>query len=158
FEIDRDVLKYRVPSALGSQSTPDTLMRAAFETRPDLRALGYQKDRAQASIDLAKRNRIPDISLNVQYTPSSTAQPQTLSFGITAPLPVFYQQQGEVKKAEADYATQSAQRAKLSAQVVSDVESGYAAFSQSRVLVERMESTLLERAKTARDITKRQFD
>lgn len=168
FEVDRDILKYRVPGALQSAS-PESLLKSAFEQRPDLRAIGYQRERAQAAIALAKRQRFPDISLNVQYSQISTffnggsgtnaaPQPPTLTVGVQAPLPVFYQQQGEIRKAEADYDTQSLEQAKTTAQVVADVESGIAAFLTSRRLVERMEASLLERAKTARDITKRQFE
>ena len=73
------------------------------------------------------------------------------------PLPLFYQQQGEIRRAEADYNTQSLQQAKLTAQVVSDVETAYASLSTTRRLVERMESILLDRARTAKDITQRQF-
>ncbi len=38
FDIDRDVLKYRIPDTLKTTS-PDALLRSAFEKRPDLRAL-----------------------------------------------------------------------------------------------------------------------
>jgi cobalt-zinc-cadmium efflux system outer membrane protein len=156
FDVETDILKYRVPGSLAS-ANPDGLVKSAFDTRPDLKALGYQRARAQAQIDLAKRQRFPDIALSAQYTPTSAAQPQTLSFGVTVPLPLFYQQQGEIRRAEADYDTQSLQQAKLTAQVVSDVETAFASFSASRRLVERMETTLLDRARTARDITQRQF-
>ena len=37
FDVDRTVLKYRVPATLQS-SSPDALLRQAFERRPDLRA------------------------------------------------------------------------------------------------------------------------
>jgi cobalt-zinc-cadmium efflux system outer membrane protein len=161
FGIDKDILKYRVPGVLQT-STPEALLRSAFEQRPDLRAQGYQAQRAENAIALAKRLRFPDLSLNAQYTQTgsgqSAIQPPTISFGISGTLPVFYQQQGEIRKAEADYDTQTLTQAKLTAQVVNDVESAYAQFGSSRKLVERMEASLLERAKTARDITKRQFE
>ena len=161
FDVDHTSLKFRIPTALQSQ-TPDGLMKTAFEQRADLRALGFQRERAAASIALAKRQRFPDIGLSVQYTQIGTGQnalqPPTLSVGVQGQLPIFYQQQGEIRKAEADYDTQSLQQAKTTAQVVADVESGYAAFVASRRLVERMEASLLERAKTARDITQRQYE
>jgi cobalt-zinc-cadmium efflux system outer membrane protein len=157
FDVDRTVLKYRVPAALQAPS-PDSLMKTAFEQRPDLRAYGHQRERAEAAIALAKRQRFPDLALSVQYTAQSAIQPQTMTFGIQGQLPIFYQQQGEIRRAEADYDAQSLQQAKTTAQVVSEVEAGFAAFSTSRRLVERMEGSLLERARTARDITKRQFE
>jgi cobalt-zinc-cadmium efflux system outer membrane protein len=160
FDIDRDTIKYRVPDALRA-SSPDALLRSAFERRPDLRALGYQRQSAEAQIHLAKRLVFPDIALSVNYTQTGTGslsiQPPTLSVGLSAPLPVFYQQQGEIRKAEASYNTQSLMQAQTTALVLSDVESAYAAFAGSKLLVERMEGTQLEQARLARDITQRQF-
>ena len=144
-----------------------TLVNEAFAHRPDLAAYMFQKERAEASIRLAKRNVIPDISISGQYTQTGTAdnsvQPPTLTFGVTSGLPIFYQQQGEIRQAEADSDTQSLERAKVEAQVVSDVESAYASYVTSRALVDRMKGVggrhgLYDTAKTARDIVKKQFD
>jgi cobalt-zinc-cadmium efflux system outer membrane protein len=160
FDIDRGVLKYRIPDTLRT-SSPDALLRDAFEKRPDLRALGYLRQSAEAQIRLSKRLVFPDIALSVDYTQTGTGQqaiqPPTLSVGLSAPLPVLYQQQGEIRKAEANYNTQSLMQAQTTAQVVSDLEAAYAAFGASKHLVERMEGTELEQAKLARDVTERQF-
>jgi cobalt-zinc-cadmium efflux system outer membrane protein len=160
FEVDRDALQYRVPDMLKS-SSPDVLLRSAFEKRPDLIALGYQRQSAEAQIHLSKREVFPDIALSANYTQTGTGlnaiQPPTLIIGLSAPLPVFYQQGGEVRRAEANYNTQSLVQAQTTAQVVSDVEAAYALFSGSKLLVERMEGTELEQARIARDITQRQF-
>jgi cobalt-zinc-cadmium efflux system outer membrane protein len=79
--------------------------------------------------------------------------------GVSLPVPVFYQMQGEVKQAEAQYDTSSLQQAKTTALVVSDVSGGYAAYDSSRKLVQRMETgSLLKSAKTARDITRLQYE
>ena len=43
------------------------------------------------------------------------------------------------------------------AQVANDVATAYAGFKANRELVERMEGTLLGRARTARDIVERQY-
>jgi cobalt-zinc-cadmium efflux system outer membrane protein len=108
------------------------------------------------------RSRCPDITLSVQYTQTGTGQsaiqPPTLGVGLSAPIPFFYQQQGEIRRAEADSTSQALQLGKLEAQVVSEVETAFSTFVTSRRLVERMESGLLERARKARDITKLQFD
>ena len=49
-------------------------------------------------------------------------------------------------------------REKAEASVVSDLETAWAGLVAARQLVERMESTLLERAKQARDIAKVQYE
>jgi cobalt-zinc-cadmium efflux system outer membrane protein len=160
YDVDKDTLKFFVPQSIAS-SNADGLLKVAFDKRPDLHALGFQEERAKASIALAKRQVFPDLSLGVQYTQTGTGQsaiqPPTLGVSLTGNLPIFYQQQGEIRQAEADYATQTLTRGQSTAQVVSDVENAYAAYVGSRTLVERMESALLASAKKALDITKLQW-
>jgi cobalt-zinc-cadmium efflux system outer membrane protein len=161
YKVDQDLPKFFIPSPLAS-ATADSLMNEAIDHRPDLKALKLQRERALASISLAKRNRFPDLSLNLGYsqqagTTANAAQPPTASLGIIGTLPLFYFQQGEIKKAEADYRTQQLQLAKVEAQLVSDVEAAFNAFVSSRKLVERMERRLLDRSKRARDLVSLQY-
>ena len=166
FEVDTGVLTFADPPAL-SGATEEALLRTAFDRRPDLVAAGYQKASALASIDLARRQRFPDITLSVNYSQIGTGasgtggaiSPPMIVFGVSAPLPVFYQMQGEVRKAEAAYDTSALGQAKTTAQVVNDVSAGYSGYAAARQLVQRMESGgLLKSAKTARDITRLQFE
>ena len=48
------------------------LLRLAFEHRPDLQKAGYDRARALASIDLARRQPLPDLTLSLQYTQTGT--------------------------------------------------------------------------------------
>ena len=160
FDVERDVLRFRVPEALQT-ATVDALRDEALQQRPDLRQAASSEERAEGALALARRQRIPDVTLGAQYTQTGTGQqaiqPPGLTFGFTVGLPVFYQQQGEILHAEADRESQLLQRTKLTAQVVSDVETAYAGFAAAKALVDRMESTLLERARKARDITEIQY-
>ncbi len=161
FSVDDGVLDFSVPGPLVSV-TEDRMLRMAFEHRPDLLALGYQRASAGAALELARRLRFPDITLSAQYTQTGSGQnaiqPPTLSVGLSAPIPIFYQQQGEIRKAEASLDTQSLQQAKATSQVVSDVSTALAAFETSRTLVERMERSLRPSAERAFQITRLQFD
>jgi cobalt-zinc-cadmium efflux system outer membrane protein len=164
YKVDQDLPKFFIPSPLGN-ATPDSLMNEAIEHRPDLKALKLQRDRALASISLAKRLRFPDLQLQLGFNYaapaggafSSNTVPPTLIAGISGNIPLFYQQQGEIKKAEADYRTQQLQLAKVQAQLASDVEGAYNAFASSRKLIERMERRLLDRSKRARDLVSLQY-
>ena len=161
FTVDEHTLDFSVPPQIAGVDE-DRFLRMALDHRPDLLAQGYQRASAEAAIALARRQRFPDIALSAQYTQTgsgqSAIQPPTLSFGITAPIPIFYQQQGEIRKAEANYDTQSLQQAKTTAQVVSDVGAAMSAFSTARGLVERMERQLRPAAERAFQITRLQFD
>ena len=161
FTVDDKGLDYAVRSSLANADL-DRLLRTALEHRPDLQALGYQRSSAEAAIALARRQRFPDITLSAQYTQtgdgSQSIQPPTISFAVSAPIPIFYQQQGEIKKAEANLDTQALTQAKTVAQVVSDVSTAVAGYDAARALIERMEKLLRPSAERAFVITRLQFD
>lgn len=149
-----------VPPALGRE-TRETLLRRAIQSRPDVLAARRQKERADAALALAERQRVPDVSFSLGYAQQGTTNqavtPPTWTVGLSLPLPIFYQQQGEVRRAEADQRTQALALAKAEASVVSDVEQAWSAYTSSRALLERMEGGLLERARTARDLVTIQY-
>lgn len=161
FAIDAGQLRSTTP-ALQSTSVA-ALVERAMERRPDLQAQENQRTRAAQSVALAHRQRFPDFGLGVQYSEqgSSSAMnaisPPTLEISLTGTLPLFYQQQGEIKKAEADARTQDAQAAKLRAQVVADVENAYAGYQTAQRQVQRMEGRLLDRAQRARQLVELQY-
>ncbi len=166
FAIDAGQLRSTTP-ALQSTSVA-ALVERAMERRPDLQAQESQRTRAAQSVALAHRQRFPDFGLGVQYSEQgsgdaqpmnspSAISPPTLEISLTGTLPLFYQQQGEIKKAEADARTQDAQAAKLRAQVVADVENAYAGYQTAQRQVQRMEGRLLDRAQRARQLVELQY-
>lgn len=158
-ELDASALQYRPGVSLG---TFDELYQAARENRPDLKALDRQVERADSALALARRQRFPDITLFGTYsqegTGQSAIQPPTLTFSAQLPLPIFYQQQGEIRKAEADLRMQVLQRGKVRALVAQDVSQAFAAWQGGQKLVERMQGRILERAKVARDLVRVQYE
>jgi len=166
FDVDTKVLNYALPAGL-EHTNEVSLLRAAFDRRPDLIAVGYQRASSEAQIALTKRQRFPDVSLGVNYawggfgglSTNGPIQTPTITFSLSAPVPIFYQLQGELRQAEALYDTNSLQQAKTTAQVVTDVSSAYATYEGARRMVERMEGGgLLQSARTARDITRLQYE
>ena len=160
FAIDASQLRYATPAALANATVP-SLVDRAIQARPDLRAQENQRVRAAQAVALAKRQRFPDFGLSAQYSEQGTGMgaitPPTLEIALTGSLPLFYQQQGEIKKAEADARTQDAQAAKLRAQVVADVENAFAGYQTSQRQVQRMEARLLDRAQRARELVGLQY-
>lgn len=158
-ELDASALEVHGKLPVG---TFDTLYKDALQNRPDLKSLDSQVQRAESAVSLARRQIFPDIQLAANYTQEGTGNnaltPPTLTFGASVPLPIFYQQQGEVSKAEADLRSQQITRSKVRAQVASDVAQAFAAFSSGQRLVERMQGLMLQRAKTARDLVQVQYE
>jgi cobalt-zinc-cadmium efflux system outer membrane protein len=107
----------------------------------------------------AKRQVFPDISLQLSYTQqyvttesNGVVTPPTLSVGLQAPIPLFYQQQGEIRRAKANLLIAQNQEQKARAQVISDVSQADASYRAARDMVRRMEGELLKNAKLARDL------
>jgi cobalt-zinc-cadmium efflux system outer membrane protein len=173
FDVDTKVLDYSMPSAL-RDVTEVGLLRTAFAHRPDLIAAGYSMYSAEAALALVKRQKFPDITLSLNYAQggyggsgtNAALQTPLITFGVSAPLPVLYQLAGEQKQAEAQLDTNSLQRALTTKQVVSDVDTAYAAFVGAQKLVVRMEKgepeakvrSILESSKVALDITRLQYE
>jgi cobalt-zinc-cadmium efflux system outer membrane protein len=171
FDVETRVLDFSVPSPL-RDATEAGLLRAAFDHRPDLVAAGYSAAQARAQIELVKRQKFPDITLGLTYawggfggfSTNGALQAPTVTFSVSAPLPVLYGLQGEQRQAEALFDTNSLQQAKTTAQVASDVSTAIAAFVTSRRLVERMEGPRregggeLQSAKLAFDVTALQYE
>ena len=161
FELDPKELDFAIPGPFAA-ATREGLVKDALGRRPDLAAFGRQVERARAGLSLAKRNVFPDIGIGITYSANGTGDsnisPPNGTIGITVTPPLFYFQSGEIQKAEADFATQQILRQKAEAQIVADVETAWAQLSGTKSLVERMQRTLLNRAQTARDLVRVQYE
>jgi outer membrane protein, heavy metal efflux system len=173
FDVDTHVLDYQVPGGL-RDATEVGLLRDAFTHRPDLVAAGYNVYSAEAALALVRRQKFPDITLGVNYawggfgglSTNGPVGPQVLTFSVSAPIPVFYSLAGETRQAEATVDQDRLQHGMATKQVVSDVDTAYAAFVATHSLVVRMEKgevaakvrPILQSAKVALDITRLQWE
>jgi cobalt-zinc-cadmium efflux system outer membrane protein len=171
FDVDTKTLDYAPPAQLRGV-TPFTLVHTAFDRRPDLLSSAYARASADWQLQLVRRQRFPDITLGLAYQWGGTAGWSVdlaiigpmLTLSLSAPIPVFYQLQGEELQAQAQREIAMLQQAKNTAQVANDVATGYAALDAATKLVERMEGPrrsdggLLESAKGAFEIAAVQYD
>lgn len=158
---DAHVLDYREPAALTHLDSAN-LIRLAQRNRPDLKAAEYQEQQARAALAHTRRQRIPDVALWVSYSQmgngQNAEQPSSISVGVSAPIPVFYQNQGEIAHAGAAVSASSIQTSKVSAQMTMDVTANWASFSTARSRVVRMQSELLRQVRTALDLVTIQYE
>jgi cobalt-zinc-cadmium efflux system outer membrane protein len=137
------------------------LLRAAQARRPDVAAAAHAALAAQRGKELASLRRIPDVTLSMQVSGiglgQQAASPAVLVLGASTNLPLFYQQEGEIKRAGAAVDVATLTHAKVQALVAADVAGSVATFRATRSLVERMETQLLPRARIARDVLAMQF-
>ena len=121
----------------------------AIKARPDLMAFRLGVGRAQADVQLAKKNRFSDVYLLYQpYTfqnnsPFETKSAHSWALGATVPLPVFNRNQGNIARAETNVVQTRTELAALEQQVVGEVERAARIYAVTRASVERLERELL---------------
>ncbi len=154
-------LAFRPLPALAGK-TPDDLVALGLDRRPDYRAAQAARRAREARLAEARRGILPDLALNATWLTQATAAyvvtPPSLELGISGNLPVLYQQQGEIRRAEGRLAAAEAAEAKVGARVVADVAAAWAGFTAARELVLRMEGQELSQAKLSRDLEELMYE
>jgi outer membrane protein, heavy metal efflux system len=139
-----------------SDATVASLNDIAVANRTDAKIAVNNLEQAEVVVRQARRARLPDIALTLGYgeqcsSTSCSSQP-AFNAGLQGNVPVFYQQQGEIKRAESNVLAAERNVDKVKAQVLSDVTQAFASYLAVRSQVERMEAKLLEQAKVSRDL------
>lgn len=129
--------------------------KIALDTRPDLRAAIQAVDKAQTEHKLAIANGSTDPTLSGWYTHnSSTNNPfaiNTIGVSVNIPLRIFDRNQGEKLRTHLDIKRNEELREAAEAQVLSDVDSGYATLDSTLNLLRPYKETYLGMSVRVRD-------
>jgi cobalt-zinc-cadmium efflux system outer membrane protein len=133
----------------------DEFRKIALDTRPDLKAAVEALDKAQTDHKLAMANGSTDPTFSVWYTHnSSTNNPfatNTLGVSVSIPLRVFDRNQGEKLRTQLDITRNERLREAAEAQVLSDVDSGYATLESNVTLLRPYKAKYLQQSVRVRD-------
>jgi outer membrane protein, heavy metal efflux system len=158
-EADRLTLRGSIRNSGIEPPDENTLLRAAFENRPDLAAQRLGIVRAQADVELAKRNRFQDVYMLYQpYTfqngqPFGTKSSTSWALGMTVPLPLYNRNQGNILRNELNVTQTQTELAALERQVVTEVVTAAREYAISRATVQNIEKRILPIAQKRRDDT-----
>ncbi|MFZ1917877.1 MAG: TolC family protein [Terriglobales bacterium] len=135
--------------------TKEEFRKIALDTRPDLRAAIQAVDKAQTEHKLAIANGSTDPTLSGWYTHnSSTNNPfaiNTIGVSVNIPLRIFDRNQGEKLRTQIDIKRNEKLRDAAEAQVLSDVDSGYATLDSTLNLLRPYKAKYLDMAVRVRD-------
>ncbi|WP_445371703.1 TolC family protein [Methylomonas sp. HW2-6] len=137
---------------IGQTRDQNELIDRALQQRPDLQADKQRAEQAKKELELARRLKYPDVTVNAGYArdPSNNAL-NSAFVGFSVPLPLFYQYQGE-----ADKATVSLNQSQLAVEqtelgIRNDVVSALAVWNSADKIVQRFDGGLLDDARSVRD-------
>jgi cobalt-zinc-cadmium efflux system outer membrane protein len=83
--------------ALSTAVDQDLLLKQAFEQHPALRRLSKLAEQAEHSVRFEREARVPTIGVMGQY--HREAGDESIIAGLSVPLPLWYQRQGEIETA-----------------------------------------------------------
>jgi len=141
------------PAAIPEIATvrQDELIRRALDRRPDMRAARVRIAQARKMLTLAQRQVIPDVTINAYYDQDQGNQfPRTGGFGISIPIPLFYQQKGEISKARVDVTSSELALAQAELGVRAEVVKAWASWQSADAIARRFEASVISRIETLR--------
>jgi cobalt-zinc-cadmium efflux system outer membrane protein len=143
--------------------TLQPLSDQAVDNRPDAKIAVANLEQAEVSVRQARRARFPDLSLSLGYSEQCSSGSNSCSSlpaynaAVQGNVPLLYQQQGEILRAESNQRVAQQRVDKVKAQVLVDVTQALAAYLAAKSQVERMEAKLLEQAKVSRDLAQHMY-
>ena len=127
----------------------------ALDTRPDLKAAVESIDKANTDHQLAIANGSTDPTFGGWWTYNASTNNavarQTIGFSLSIPLRIFDRNQGEKLRTQLDITRNEKLRDATEAQVLSDVDSGYATLSSTLTLLRPYKAKYLQEAIHVRD-------
>jgi outer membrane protein, heavy metal efflux system len=141
----------------------EALLDRAYESRPDLLAMRLAVERAHADEQLGKANGYPDVYLLWQpYTYQNNSylgvqSPTSWTVGVTATVPLFNRNQGNVRRAKINVFQSELQRESAKRHVNDDVFDAVREFDLSLQNVLRTEQVVLPAAREVRDAAFRRW-
>jgi cobalt-zinc-cadmium efflux system outer membrane protein len=155
----RDRLRDDRPLPAGEED----LIQTAMTSRPDLNAFRLGLRRAEAEVVSARRERLSDFYLLYQpYTlqdnrPFGLKSPLSWALGITAPMPVYNRNQGNIARAKINVTQTQVQLAQLERSIQDEVAEAVREFQLSLDALHEQEREVLPSSRKVRDAAYRRW-
>lgn len=106
------------PPAIGEPLRMDELI----SQRPDVRAAAARVESADRRRELARASRKRDVTVGIQYEHQPPVSNHSFGVGVSIPLHLNYRFQGEIARAEAEYAQARASLTRVQTQASADLQ------------------------------------
>jgi outer membrane protein, heavy metal efflux system len=135
-----------------AQAGENQLINKALQHRPDLQAAKARIDQAGKMLMLAKRLKIPDVTVGAFYA-RDPGNYFTDSAGVSfsVPLPLFYQQKGEISQAHINLDNAQLTVTQTEQKVKADLMKALASWKSADAIAKRFEQSVVSRIKMLRD-------
>ena len=144
--------QWPVAHDFGQMLTKEDAINKALQQRPDLEGDKLRADQADKQLELARRLKYPDVTINAGYSRDPSNNALNSGFvGVSLPLPLFYQYQGEADKARVNLSQNRLAAEQTELSIRDDVVTALAIWTSTNKIVQRFKEGLLEDALTVRN-------
>ncbi len=135
--------------------TVEALRDQAFAQRPDLKAQQRDAVRSQADLRLQLAQAKVDYSIGSEFRRQQglAGRGNSMGFFFQTNIPVYNRNQGEIERARQQQLQSEARIRALDATIESDVEVAYLRYRNTLATLDRIEESLLVKARDVRQIT-----
>lgn len=147
------VAKEQWPSLkeIGQQQSKEQLIEQALQKRPDLLADKQRAEQADKQLELARRLKYPDVTVNAGYARDPGNNNLNAFFvGFNVPVPVFNQYQGEADKAAVNLNQNRLAIQQTELNIRNEVVSALATWQSADKILKRFNEGLLDDAQAVR--------
>jgi cobalt-zinc-cadmium efflux system outer membrane protein len=113
------------------QTNMEDILASAYKTRPDLKAIEFEKERASKEISLRKAEIIPNPDLSGFFTRESGTD-DILGGGVSISIPIWDRKQSELKKARTAKDVANINIKKRYLEIQKEVETSYRSFMAAK--------------------------
>ena len=129
----------------------DQLIGRALERRPDMQAARTRIARANKTLTLARRQIIPDVTISAFYDhDAGNYFAHSAGVGISVPIPVFYQQKGEISQARVGLTSAELALRQAEQEVRAEVMKASSSWQSADAIARRFETSVVNRIETLR--------
>ncbi|MBX9787516.1 MAG: TolC family protein [Pirellulales bacterium] len=156
---DQLTVRGRITTPTDSIAPLEELIGMAIANRPDLTAYRLGIQRAQTDVTLARAEAFPDMFVLYtpfgfrNNTPTGGQDATSWSLGVMASVPLFNRNQGNIRRAEINVSQTTIELAGVQRQIETEVRGAWRDLETARGAVDRLERTVLPRARSVRDKT-----
>lgn len=137
---------------IGQQQSKEQLIEQALQKRPDLLADKQRAEQADKQLELARRLKYPDVTVNAGYARDPGNNNLNAFFvGFNVPVPVFNQYQGEADKAAVNLNQNRLAVEQTELNIRNEVVSALATWQSADKILKRFNDGLLDDAKAVRN-------
>lgn len=137
---------------IGQQQSKEQLIEQALQKRPDLLADKQRAEQADKQLELARRLKYPDVTVNAGYSRDPGNNNLNAFFvGFNVPVPVFNQYQGEADKAAVNLNQNRLAIQQTELNIRNEVVSALATWQSADKILKRFNDGLLDDATAVRN-------